>query len=102
MKAGVATLVTGAPSGGPFADWGGGFTNGVASNIIFNGVHTNASNYLCVDGHVKSLPATRVSFGWDANSQTVASPGVGCIAASNNCADGTSASTTNGLTFSPV
>ena len=51
------------------------------------------SNYLCADGHVKWLPATRVSFGYTATSPSSAASGV--------AAEGTSSNAYT-VTFSPI
>ena len=56
-------LVTGPPAGATAAAWTVVFTQNTTPESFQSGAHLAGSNYLCVDGHVKWLPATQVSFG---------------------------------------
>ncbi len=90
-------MATGLPAGqtpGQSGTWIiGGIFQSQITDALANGVHMEGSNYLCADGHVKWLPATRVSFGYTA---TTAASAAGGIAAEGTAANGYT------VTFSPI
>ena len=93
-------VATAPPGGDPSATW----LEGVASlpNSYLSGVHTNGSNFLCADGHVKWLRSTSVSFGFAARSQTGVDRATGNAGSTYYlCAEGTGVNT-HALTFSPI
>jgi prepilin-type N-terminal cleavage/methylation domain-containing protein/prepilin-type processing-associated H-X9-DG protein len=79
----------------------------VMAKGITTGVHTDGSNYLACDGHVKWLRAARIAGGKDAKSATDAQNNNGSCGGSN-CAAGTSSMDNGGgsgsatLTFSKI
>lgn len=86
--------------------WGSGTCTAYGGPGVANstGRHTDGSNYLCADGHVKWLRGETISSGWRADSSTT-NEGIGSNAGRD--AAGTSARlidgvTTPGLTFSPI
>jgi prepilin-type N-terminal cleavage/methylation domain-containing protein/prepilin-type processing-associated H-X9-DG protein len=66
------------------------------------GIHTNGSNFLLADGHVKWYLGDRVSPGFDALNANNTASTTGCGAGGNEtCADGTN-DTTYPITFSAI
>ena len=90
-------MVTGLPTGqtpGQGGTWIiGGIFQSQITDAEASGVHMSGSNYLCADGHVKWLTATRVSFGYTASSPSSTASGV--------AAEGTSSNAYT-VTFSPI
>lgn len=98
----MASGYNGSLATGPIAGkaaWGGAawstYGNGVTGpSAIANGYHTEGSNYLMCDGHVKWFKGSRISLGSPAPSATTAAAG--------DVAAGTSALGSFAVTFSPI
>jgi len=86
-------FMTGWPTGVSASFWGvnwfdyqsaGGSNGALGSGQL--GVHSNGSNYLMADGHVKWLLATKVSFGLDQGSANAVANPTGVLLASGTAA----------------